>query len=150
MDARVLGVLHRLAGAGDVGGNRAGEPGNDRLLHAPRNLRDSLEIALRSDWEAGLDNVDAHLVQDVGDLELLLQCHRRAGALLAVAERGVEDHDAVAVSLRFLSCAHFLMSFWNVAARSRVSHLRFSLSSPEDPPCAARFPSPGCRRFRGA
>ena len=47
----------------------------------------------RGDREAGLDDVDAHGVEEVGDLQLLLEGHGGAGALLAVAQRGVEDED---------------------------------------------------------
>ena len=43
--------------------------------------------------KAGLDHVDAQLDQGLGDLHLLGQVHARAGRLLAVAERGVENHD---------------------------------------------------------
>ena len=55
--------------------------------------------ASKSPFEAigkpGLDDVDAHRVEQVGDLELLFERHRRAGALLAVAQGGVEDQHAV-------------------------------------------------------
>ena len=57
--------------------------------------RHRLEVALGGDREAGLDDVDAHLVEERGDLQLLLERHGGAGRLLAVAERGVEDQDAV-------------------------------------------------------
>ena len=61
----------------------------------PAIVGDGLEIAVRGDGEAGLDDVDAHGVEEVGDLDLLLERHGRAGALLAVAQGGVEDQDAV-------------------------------------------------------
>ena len=73
----------------------AREPGDDGVLDAPGDLADRLEIALRGDREARLDDVDAHLVEELGDLELLLEGHGGAGALLAVAQGGVEDQDAV-------------------------------------------------------
>ena len=57
------------------------------------------EIAFRGDREAGLDDVDAHGVEQLGDLELLLVGHGGARALLAVAQRRVEDDDAVLVGL---------------------------------------------------
>ena len=56
---------------------------------------DRLEVARRRGGEAGLDHVDAELAERARDLELLLEVHRRAGRLLAVAQRGVEDDDAV-------------------------------------------------------
>ncbi len=59
-----------------------------------------LEVAVRGDREARLDDVDAHLVEERGDLQLLLERHGGAGRLLAVAKRGVEDQDAVLSGLR--------------------------------------------------
>jgi hypothetical protein len=56
---------------------------------------DRLEVALRGDREPGLDHVDAHGLQDLGDAELLVDGHRAAGRLLPVAQGGVEDDDAV-------------------------------------------------------
>ena len=64
---------------------------------APRILRgdfaDGLEIAGRGDREAGLDDIDAQIDQGLSDLHFLGEVHARAGRLLAVAERGVEDAD---------------------------------------------------------
>ncbi len=68
---------------------------------------DGLEIAVGGDGEASLDDVDAHLVQRFGDLQLLLERHRGAGALLAVAQRRVENIDAVFVGLVFHLGGHF-------------------------------------------
>ena len=105
MDARPLRVPHRLAGARDVGGDGAREPATTAFFDAPGDLAHRLEIAARGDREAGLDDVDAHLVEQLGDLELLLERHGRAGALLAVAQRGVEDHDAILVAIAEPGCA---------------------------------------------
>ena len=95
MDAPALGRLDRLAGAVDVLLAGAREPADDRVLGALGDLVDGREIALRGDREAGLDDVDAHGVEHLGDLELLLVRHGGAGRLLAVAQGGVEDDDAV-------------------------------------------------------
>ena len=73
------------------------KPAYDRVLGALGDLVHGREIALRGDRKAGLDDVDAHLVEQLGDLELLLMRHGGAGALLAVAQCGVEDDDAVLV-----------------------------------------------------
>ncbi len=97
MDARQRGVAHRLAGAGDIALDGAGEARDARPLGAPGDFGDGLEIALRGDGEARLDNIDAHRVEQMGDFELGLEGHGRAGALLAVAQRGVEDQNAVFV-----------------------------------------------------
>ena len=91
-------LAHRLAGPVDVlHAGRARQPGDGRLLDALGDLAHGLEVAVRGDREARLDDVDPHLVEEVGDLDLLLQRHGGAGALLAVAQRGVEDQDAVLV-----------------------------------------------------
>ena len=54
---------------------------------------DRLEVVRRGDREPGLDDVDAQLGELPRDLELLGPVHARAGRLLAVAQRGVEDPD---------------------------------------------------------
>src|SRR5262249_46424765 len=89
------------------------------------------EVALRGDRKAGLDNVDAHLVEELGDLELLLMGHGGARALLAVAQGGIEDEDAVLLGLRWR--AHDVGSFSPFApalvGRSGVPCLRSPLSA---------------------
>ena len=77
----------------------AREPGDHRVLGALGDLVDGGKIAFRGDRKAGLDDVDAHRVEELGDLDLLLMGHGRAGALLAVAQGGVEDDDAVLLGL---------------------------------------------------
>ena len=52
-----------------------------------------LEIALRGDGEAGLDDVDAEAFQLVGDGQLLIGVHAAARRLLAIAQGGVKDQD---------------------------------------------------------
>ena len=100
MDARLLGRLDRFAGAVDVLEAGAGEPADHGVLGALGDLVDGGEIALGGDRKAGLDDVDAHGVEQLGDFELLLVRHGGAGALLAVAQGGVEDDDAVLLGLR--------------------------------------------------
>ena len=95
MDAPAPGVANGLAGAVDVGWYRSREPGDGRVLGPLGDPGDGLEVALGRDRKPRLDDVDAHLVEIVGDLELLLERHRGAGALLAVAQRGVEYEDAI-------------------------------------------------------
>ena len=70
------------------------------VFHPARDFRHRLEIALRGDREAGLDHIDAQRVQNIGDFQLFLESHRGAGALLAVAQGGVENEDAVGVGGR--------------------------------------------------
>ena len=66
-----------------------------RLL---RDLGHGAEIALGGDGKARLDDIHAHLVEQPRDLELFLVAHGGAGALLAVAQRGVENHNPVFVA----------------------------------------------------
>ena len=77
----------------------ARQAADHRVLGALGDLVHGGEIAFRGDREAGLDDVDAHRVEQLGDFELLLVGHGGAGALLAVAQGGVEDDDAVLVGL---------------------------------------------------
>ncbi len=95
MDATALGMAHRFAGPIDIGVDGPRETGDGRLLHALGDRRHRLEVAFGCDREAGLDDVDAHGVEAIRNLELLLEGHGRTGALLAVAQRGVENHDPV-------------------------------------------------------
>ena len=93
-----LGGADRLAGARDVvAAAGAGEAGDHRAADLAGDALHALEIARRGDREAGLDHVDAELGEGARHAELLLEVHREAGALLAVAERGVEDDDAIVV-----------------------------------------------------
>ena len=87
--------LDGLPAAVDVLEVRAGEAADGAGLGPLGNLGDGGEVAFGGDGEAGLDDVDAHLVEEAGDLQLFLVGHGRAGGLLAVAEGGVEDDDFI-------------------------------------------------------
>jgi len=52
--------------------------------------------------------VCAHLVEELGHLQLLVEGHGGAGALLPVAQGGVEDDHAVLVGTRLTLLALFL------------------------------------------
>ncbi len=75
----------------------------ERLLREQREER--LLLGVRR-GEAGLDQVDAEPVEDVGDAQLLLGRERHALALHAVAERAVVD-DHVALSGASTRSFHF-------------------------------------------
>ncbi len=115
VDAPARRRLDRLGAAVDVLGRGAGEPADHGILGALGDLMDGGEVALRGDRKAGLDDVDAHVVEQFGDLELLLVGHGGAGALLAVAQGGVENDDAVLLGLG--RGGHGLNSFWSRAGR---------------------------------
>ena len=68
-----------------------------------------LEVAGRGDREAGLDDVHPEARELLADLDLLARVEVDAGRLLAVAERGVEDHHPLGGVLRcccLLVCGH--------------------------------------------
>ncbi len=102
MDAGPARLAHRFGAARDVGLDRAGEAGDDGVLGARRDGRDRLEVALRGDRETGLDDVDAHGVEHLGDLQLVFKIHGRAGRLFAVAERRVENDDGFGIFARLI------------------------------------------------
>ena len=77
-------------------------PAITAFFDALGDRRHGLEIAIGGDREAGLDDIDAHRVEDFGNLQLFFERHGRAGALLAVAQRGVEDIDAVGIGIGWL------------------------------------------------
>src|SRR3981081_4211952 len=99
MDAATPAALHSFRAAVDVLRMRSRQAGDHRVLGAPGDLADRLEVAFGGDREAGPDHGDAHVVEHFGDFELLLEAHGRAGALFAIAQGGVEYNDAVLVGL---------------------------------------------------
>ena len=135
MDAPALGRLDRLAGAVDVLLAGAREAADHGVLGALGDLVDGGEIALRGDREAGLDDVDAHVVEHLGDFELLLVRHGGAGRLLAVAQGGVEDDDAVLLGLCWRGHG-LVLSSWrrSLSGRSWVPWFRRPLSAQAQAP----------------
>jgi hypothetical protein len=95
VDARPFGVPERFPGTIDIAAGRPGEPGDARILDELRDFAHGLEIAVGGDRKAGLDHVDAHLLEQQRDLDLLVEVHRCARRLLPVAQGGVENDDAI-------------------------------------------------------
>src|SRR4029450_13340764 len=85
--------------------------------------------------KARLDAVDAHLVEQLGDFELLLVGHGGAGALLTVAQGGIEDDDAVLLGLRWRG--HDVRSFSSSAPFTGRPGFR-AFGPPECPGANAR------------
>ena len=102
MDARPARLAHSFAATRDVGFDGAGEAGDDRVPGALGDGGDGLEVALGGDRETRLDNVDAHGVEHLGDLQLVFKIHGRAGRLFAIAQGGVENDDGFGVFARRL------------------------------------------------
>src|SRR5437899_1319863 len=97
VDTPTPGVTDGLGAAIDIHQVGAAKAGDCALRHYLRDLAHSFEVAVGGDREAGLDHVDAHLLEDLGELYLLFERHRGPGRLLAVAHGGVEDDDPVAL-----------------------------------------------------
>ena len=137
-----LGRLDRLAAAVDVLVARRATGRRPRRSWCAWRSRDGLEIAVGGDREAGLDDVDAHVVEQLGDFELLLVGHGGAGRLLAVAQGGVENDDAVLVGL---VVEVMEVSFWSDAPlRGRCLEVMPVFSSPT-PECPGAIAQPALR-----
>ena len=86
-----LRLLHRLAAArGRRCSLARASPHTVLSLIGARHRPHRLEIAVARGRESGLDHVDPHALELPRDAQLLFARHRGAGALLAVAHRGVE------------------------------------------------------------
>ena len=86
-------AFQRFAGAVDILEAGARQTADGCALDDLGNLLHRLEIAGRGNGKARFDDIDAHLVQQFGDLEFFLMRHRRAGRLFAIPQSGVEDLD---------------------------------------------------------
>src|SRR5205823_9515814 len=64
-------------------------------LHSFPTRRSSDLVAIGRRGETGFDHVDAQALELLRDAHLLFVGHRRAGALLAVAQRGVENDQMI-------------------------------------------------------
>ena len=95
VDAPALRGLQRFRRPVDVAIGGARQAAYDGLLQELGDLVHGREIAVRGDGKAGLDHVDAHGLEDLGDAQLFRHGHRAAGRLLAVAQGGVEDDHAL-------------------------------------------------------
>ena len=63
MNAAALGRPDRLRATIDVLEGGASEPADHGVLGALGDLVDRREVAVRGDWEAGLDHIDTYLVE---------------------------------------------------------------------------------------
>ena len=105
VDPRPFGVSHSLPSRLDislVAPRETADDGDvtvlvDGVSDGFGNGLDRLEVVFGRGGEPGLDDVHAELRELARDVELLLGGEGGAGGLLAVAERGVEDADVVAV-----------------------------------------------------
>ena len=87
--------VQRLAGPVDVVAAAAGQRGDDGRRSSRGDRPHGLGVGLGGDREARFDHVHAERVELPGELQLLGHAQREPGRLLAVAQRRVEDGDAV-------------------------------------------------------
>ncbi len=110
MNTRSHSALHRLPRLVDVGLVGACQAGNNRRRHdlavlalarrsADRvgNLSHCIQIAGAGSRETRFHNVHTQTGKLGGNIQFFLGVERGAGALLAIAQRGVEDHHRVAM-----------------------------------------------------
>ena len=99
VDAALLGVTHGFAGAIDIGADGTSQASDAGALDMLGDGDHGLEVTHRSNRETGFDNIDAHFVQRVCNLQLFFQRHGGAGRLLAIAQGGVENEDAFFIGI---------------------------------------------------
>ena len=97
MDARALGVAHGVPRRASMSWLLVrARPQMTGPFDLARDRLDGLEVAGRGDREAGLDDVDAEARRAAGRSRAFPRMFMRdAGRLLAVAQRRVEDQDAI-------------------------------------------------------
>ena len=95
MDACRRGWLERLTGTVDVLVQRAGQAAHRTVSDRPGNRPDGLEVTGAGNRETRLDNIDVHALQCLGNTDLLIAGHGRAGALFPVTQSGVKDNQLV-------------------------------------------------------
>ena len=89
----------------EVGGHGAREAPDLGAQAGGRDQLDRAPVVVRDAREAGLDAVDAELVEQPRDLELLLGVEHDADGLLAVAQRRVVEADVPAEAVRVVQRA---------------------------------------------
>jgi hypothetical protein len=93
--AALAGGLEGVAGGVNVARNATGQSANYRPLDFFGDGLDGGKVAVADDGEASFDHIDLEAGQLAGDFELFAQIHGGAGALLAVAQGGIEYDDSV-------------------------------------------------------
>jgi hypothetical protein len=85
----------RPASAVDVFVHAPGQRGDDRPVNLRADHPDRFGIGLGGNRETRFDDVDAQGAQLPGELQLLVDSQGKAGSLLAVPERRIEDGQPV-------------------------------------------------------
>ena len=96
MNAAAVGGLDGAGGGLDIFAAGAGESSDAGAADFARDGADGLEVAGAGDGKASLEEVDTEGGELVSHAQFFGVVHGASGALLAVAQRGVEEEDAIA------------------------------------------------------
>src|SRR5579862_2756467 len=97
MNPRMRGVLQCFPGALNIRTARSCQTSDDRTAHCLRNRLYRLKIAVRSDRESRLNDVNAQPVQLLRQAQLFLLVHAAAGRLLTIAKSGIKNFNAYSI-----------------------------------------------------
>ena len=97
------GGFHGRTGRINVLRNASGEPADDWALDFLGDGLNRLEVAAADDGKTGLDHVDVEPSQLAGDFHFFAQVHAGARALLAIAQRRIENNYMVRHRMNGLS-----------------------------------------------
>src|SRR5271155_4952353 len=98
VNAWSLRVLDGVPRSVDIELRSACQSTDDGAFDLARDRLDGLEVAGRGDRKASLDHVYVEARELMGDLQLFLPVQRDPRRLLAVAQRRVEDQDAICLA----------------------------------------------------
>ena len=139
VDAWFRGALDRLPRLLDVLRVATRQAGDAGVADLARDGGDRFEIAGGGCREAGLDDVDPELVERTRDTQFLAERHAASGRLLTVAERRVENADAVVV----------FAGHSDLLAASRRAPTGVGVTSPARASCLAALRRPSRSDVRG-
>ena len=90
-----VSALKRFGGTLDVRVQGARQAADGAVFDVVGNRLNRSEVARAGDGKASLDHVNAQTLQRLSDTQLFFAGHGRTWALLAIAQSGIENNDAV-------------------------------------------------------
>jgi hypothetical protein len=91
----MAGIFHSFPGAVDVLDVGTGETGYLSVFNDLRNGTHGFKVTITSGREASFDDVHTKGFKLTGNTELIVEVHGSAGGLFTVAERRIENYNAV-------------------------------------------------------
>ena len=85
----------RFAGTVDIFDHASRQATNYRSTHRRRDGLDRFKIALGTNREPRFDDIDAHRFEMPGDFDFFQERERRAGRLLTITQRRIENLDGI-------------------------------------------------------